>query len=252
MSLSLTQSKSALAVDLTASFLGVGGVSPYTYEVLSGGAGGTINALSGLYTAPAVVPEDPKKFFDTIRVTDSAAATAEAQIMVGTPLMLLCDIIQKELGLAQGRVFLWDQKVFQPHDNGLYVIVGVSTCKPFGNVNSPVIVNGVPDWSQAEQYVAMMATCELDIISRGPAARDRKEEVLLALNSFYAESQQEANSFHIGRIPPGARFLNLSVIDGAAIPYRFRISVNMQYAVKKAKSIDYFSEFRKVQVTTNP
>lgn len=249
MSLSLTGTKTALATGLTASFLGVGGTGTLTYSVRSGGAGGSINSSSGLYTAPAVEPSDPSKSFDTVQVKDSLNAVATAQILVGSPLILFCEIIQRELGLAPGRVYLWDQKVFQPIDSDLYIAVSVARCKPFGNTSSPAIVDGVPDWSQVRQVASMMATLDIDAISRSTQALTRKEEILLALASIYSEAQQESNSFSIGRI--SSQFINLSNIDGAAIPYRFKISVNMQYAVIKQKAVDYFDDFRDVQVNTN-
>jgi hypothetical protein len=247
--LALTQSITALAVNLTSSFLATGGTPPYTYSVLPGGAGGTINSATGLYTAPAIVSSDPKKNYDTVHVVDNASGTATAQILVGTPLLLFCDIIQSELGLAPGRVYLWDQKVMQPTDAGLYVAVSVPSCKPFGNTLVP---DGSGSGLNSVQVANMLATVDIDIISRGLDARDRKEEVLLALNSIYSQSQQEINSFHIGKLPAGARFLNLSQIDGAAIPYRYKISINMQYAVTKTKAVPYYSTFGAAQGTTNP
>lgn len=252
MSLSLTQSLTAVSPNMIAFFLGIGGTEPYAYSVLPGGAGGTIDSVTGEYTAPAVMGSTPQTLYDTIEVTDSLAVTATALILVGNPLFLFCEVLQRELGLSNGRVYLWDQKIFQPADNDLYIAVSMPSCKPFSNVTKPAMVAGVPDWSQVEQSVNMLATLDLDIISRGPAARDRKEEVILALNSIYAQSQQEANSFYIGKLPPGARFVNLSMIDGAAIPYRFRISVNLQYAFTKSKAVQYFDTFSDVQVTTNP
>jgi hypothetical protein len=89
----------------------------------------------------------------------------------------------------------------------------------------------------------MYAVLDLDIISRGPDARDRKEEVVMAFNSTYAQQQQEINSFYIGKLPPGAKFINLSEIDGAAIPYRYRISTVLQYTVTKTTPIQYYSSF---------
>lgn len=250
MSLSLSQTKTALAVDLTASFLGIGGAEPYAYEVLADGAGGTIDSETGLYTAPAESDsDDPRRLYDTIRVTDDDDATATAQILVGTPLLLFCEVLQRELELGNGRVYLWDQKIFEPKDKGLYIAVSVPSCRPFGNNVAPDPETG---WADAVQTVNMLATVDMDIISRGPAARDRKEEVIMALNSIYAQRQQEGNSFYIGKLPPGARFINLSPIDGAAIPYRFRISVNLQYGVKKTKAVDYFDSFEEVEVTTEP
>lgn len=252
MSLSITQSKTALAAGLKASFLGIGGTPAYVYSVLAGGAGGSIDSGTGLYTAPTIINSDPSKAYDTIQVLDGAAATATSQILVGTPLILFCEILQRELSLDNAHIYLWDQKIFQPKDSDLYIVIGVHDEKVFGNNTGPGMIGDDVDWSVSFQRVNVMAVLDLDLISRGPAARDRKEEVIMALNSVYAEKQQESNSFAIGRIPPGARFQNLSLIDGAAIPYRFRISVNMQYTVTKTKSVDYFDVFDSEEITTNP
>lgn len=245
MSLSLTSNTQAVAPNAPASFAGTGGTAPYTYVVLAGGPGGTINATSGQYTAPSVVSENPALIFDTIQVTDAVAATAIRQILVGYPIMLVCDVIQKELGLANGQVYLWDQKINIPIDEKLYIAVGVLSCKPFSNTNR---MEGGGSGLEEDQSVNMMATLSIDILSRGPQARDRKEEVILALQSVYAQSQQEVNSFYIGKISTG--FVNLSQIDGAAIPYRFNISVNMQYTVRKSKAVPYFDTFSEQVVQT--
>jgi hypothetical protein len=245
--LMMTQSKTALAPNLGASFLASGGTAPYTYSVRVGGAGGTIDPFTGVYTAPPVVQDDPAFLYDTIQVKDAFASIAVSSILVGDPLLLFCEVIQRELGLAPGRVFLWDQKIFQPTDADLYIAVSVPSCKPFSSINRPDPVLG---WSNPIQIVNMLAMLDLDIMSRGPSARKRKEEIVLAMNSVYAQSQQEANSFYIGKLPPGARFTNLSAIDGAAIPYRFRISTVLQYSVTKTKAVPYFDTFQSVQVTT--
>lgn len=244
----LTQSVTAIIPGLYASFLGVGGISPYAYSVLPGGAGGSIDSSTGAYTAPSQMGSSPLTLFDTIQVTDNVGAIATSKILIGNPLLLFCDILQSELGLEQGRVYLWDQKIMQPSDAGLYVAVSAPFCKPFGNTNRP---NGTAFGFTADQSVNMLATLDVDIISRDSSARDRKEEVVLAFNSQYAQSQQEINSFYIGKLPPGTRFTNLSMVDGAAIPYRYRISVNLQYLFKKSKATPYFDTFQPVQVTTN-
>jgi GGDEF domain-containing protein len=157
---------------------------------------------------------------------------------VGTPLLLFCEVIQREMGLSNGRVYLWDQKLNQPTDSGLYIAVAVVNCKPFANVNRQSTSG-----TQSEQFVSMLALLDINIISRSAAARDRKEEIILALNSIYAQQQQEANSFYIAKLSPLAGFVNLSEVDGAAIPYRYKISVNIQYAYKKTSALQYFENF---------
>jgi hypothetical protein len=252
MSLSVAQTLTAVAVNLTSSFSGVGGTPPYTYSVRPLGAGGTIDS-DGTYTAPSVVNAGlygpPKQIYDTIQVIDSTGAIATAQILVGDALLLFCDIIQNQLGLKNGRVYLWDQKINQPDDAGLYVAVQVLSCKPFGNSNIP---DGSGGGLVSGQSVNMYAQLQVDIISRNTEARDRKEEVIMALVSDYARQQMAANSFYIGSLPPGAQFVNLSDPDGAAIPYRFNISVSLQYFFVKNQAVPYFDQFATPQVVTNP
>lgn len=245
--ISISQSYTAIAANITSSFYATGGTAPYVYSVDAGGAGGSIDSSTGVYTAPSVASSSPYQAYDTIRVTDALSATATAKILVGTPAILFCDIIQKGLGLADGRVYLWDQKIMQPTDYDLYVAVSIPFCRPFGNTNTVIRGSGLTQ----VQSVNMLAQMDVDIISRGPAARDRKEEVILALNSVYAEQQMEANSFFVAKLPVNSRFINLSQVDGAAIPYRYKISVNMQYAVSKSQPAPYFSDFSPVEVSTN-
>lgn len=248
MSLTVSQSVTTISPNLTAGFLGIGGVGPYTYAVLGGGAGGNIDS-AGVYTAPASMNSNPALTSDIIQVTDSTPITplvATAPILITNVLGLVCDIIQNQMGLAQGRVYLWDQKINQPTDSGLYVAVSVMRDKVFGN-NKDYDSSG-----NCIQSTNIMQTIDIDIISRGPEARDRKEDVLLAIASDYSERQQEANSFQIGVLPAGSQFINLSNVDGAAIPYRFKISFNMQYFYKKTLAVSTFGTFNQPTVYTNP
>lgn len=244
----ISQTSTAVGQYGFASFLGSGGTQPYLYEVLPGGAGGTIHPTTGVYTGPAVVPDPPATTYDTIQVTDYVGTELTARILVGHPLLLFCEIIQRQMNLADGRVYLFDQKFMQPTDSGVYIAVSVPSCKPYANINKMDPETGL----RSVQSLNMLATLDLDIISRSNAALWRKEELVLAFNSTYAQKQQQANGFYIGKLPPGSRFINLSEVDGAAIPYRFRISVNMQYSFQKQQAIDYFDDFESVEIETEP
>ena len=243
MALTLTQNYTAISPGITASFLPVGGTAPYTLSVVPGGCGGTINSASGIYTPPSSVSTNPATISDIIKCTDSASGVVTASILVGTPLLLLCDIIQNQMGLANGRVYLWDQKIIAPTDNGLFVAVSEESVKIFGN-NLYYDLNG-----NSISSVNCMANIGIDIISRGPAARDQKELVVAALVSQYSNQQQEANSFLISRV--STNFINLSEIEGAAIPYRFRISCALHYAIQNTTAIGYYNTFTTPTVAVN-
>lgn len=251
MSVTLTSAAPAISPALRVNFAGHGGTPPYTYSVLPNGAGGTINPSTGWYTAPAVVNDDPAKQSDIVRVTDSAMspATADLPILVGDALTLFMQILKQEMGLAGDRVRLYNQKIFKPTDAGLSIAVGVISCKPFGNTNR---FAGAEYDAAAEQSVNMLATLSINAISRDLSALRRKEEIIMALASQYAETQQERNSFYIGRLPVGGQFVNLSEIDGAAIPYRFQLAVNIQYFARKTQAVPYFDTFQTPTVLTDP
>lgn len=241
MALGITASYTAISPNLNSSFLATGGTGPYVYSILrGGGAGGSIDAASGLYTAGVVYGND------TILVTDSTAPKplqSTLDILVGTPLQLVCDIIQTYMGLSQGRVYVYNTKLNLPPDSGLYIAVGIRDCKPFGNSNSTY--NG-----QSTQAINMLARLDINVMSRSIDALNMKEQVLLAFNSIYAEQQMELNSFFIAPISVG--FVNLSQIDGAAIPYRFVITSQLQYFVSPIMSIPYMDTFVPAEIVTNP
>jgi hypothetical protein len=237
MSLNILYNSKALGFGVSAPFEATGGTAPYVYSVVPEGVGGSISS-SGVYTAPFKLGND------TIRVTDATGRTAVLKVFVGTALHLFCDILQHQLGLPDGRVYLWDQKINMPTDEGLFIAVETLFCKPFGVTNRFDSVT-----NQDVQSVNMLANVTMDLISRGPDARDRKEEVLMALSSDYAEKQMELNSFYIGRIT--SNFTNLSQVDGSAIPYRFNLNVNLQYEVMKKTGIGYYNNFQNADVTTD-
>lgn len=245
MSLSLTQTLTAVGPGITSSFLAVGGTAPYTYSVQPGGANGSINSSTGVYTAPQSVGSTPKTRTDTIIVTDNTSATATATITVGTVLHLLCDIIQTYMGIPQGRVYLWDQKLMMPSNTGLWVAVSEVSDKVFGN-NKTYDTNG-----NCISSVNSMAVVDLDIYSRDTSARDQKLNVLMALLSDYSQMQQMANAFSIGRLPAGKNIQSISNVDGAAIPYRYKLTFNMQYAVTSVVAVQDYTSFSNPTVSTN-
>lgn len=238
MSLTILGNSNYLGYSISSPFLATGGTSPYTYSIAPDGVGGTISP-SGLYTAPNKVGTDK------IIVTDSLGQKAVKIVNVGSILHLICDVIQNEMSLEDGRVYIFDQKKFMPTDEGVFVAVSMLSCKPFAN-------NIEYDFTLDQQVQSsnFFASLQLDIISKSTEALLRKEELLMAMKSTYAEQQQELNSFHIGVI--STNFVNLSQIDGTAIPYRFSITVNVQYQVKKIGSVPYFDSFEDPSVITSP
>lgn len=57
-------------------------------------------------------------------------------------------------------------------------------------------------------------------------------------------------AFAVSSVPTS--FLNISEIDGGAIPYRFNGSVVLNYKVSKTSDIDWYDDFSTPEVTTQP
>jgi hypothetical protein len=74
--LAITPSSISLATNATTTFSASGGVSPYSYSIVSGG--GSVNAVSGLFTAPAVAATV------VVRVTDSLSNTSQATVSMNS------------------------------------------------------------------------------------------------------------------------------------------------------------------------
>lgn len=236
------QTKTALGPKLTASFLASGGTPPYAYSVAPGGAGGSIDAGTGIYTAPALVSDDPLKFYDTIIATDSAPTplTIHTKIEVGNSWMLMLEIIKRILKLDPQMIWFQNQKQFQPENasKGMWVVLMFPSINTFASGIHPA---GSGDgWDQTEKWANFSGPVDIHLFSRDLSALNRKEEVVMALTGPYSRQQQISNSFYLARIPHN--IVDISGVDGAAIPYHFVISVELQYAKSRLIASDYYDE----------
>jgi len=78
--LAISPTTKTLAVNNVFTFSATGGVSPYTYSIFAGG--GSINATTGLYTAPAVSGSA------TVRVTDALGNISNAAVTINNALAI--------------------------------------------------------------------------------------------------------------------------------------------------------------------
>lgn len=247
--------KRALGPNLTASFLASGGTAPYTYSVQDGGAGGSIDSVSGLYTAPGSVSNDPSGFYDIIQATDSStpAQTVLVKILVGNPWMLFREILQSVLNLDDQLIWFQNQKTFEPTDaqKGMWVVLMFPNIKTFASGLHPAgaITQTGPGWDQTEKWANFSGPVDIHLISRDLSALNRIGEVVMALDGPYSQAQQSANSFYIARIPHN--IVDISGVDGDAIPFHFVVSVEVQYKTSKVFGSDYYGSVPIPQIVVN-
>ncbi len=261
MSVTVTGTKSALRPGLTASFQSTGGTAPYVYQVAPNRAGGTIDPVTGLYTAPAKLGNDPRNFYDLIAATDATGLIGQAWILVATPFMLVAEIIQKVMGLGGNpihkenpRVWAWNQKYPMPDDDNIFIVLSRPRMKPFGSgifpSGTPTDDNSGPGWDQATKWVSMSATVDIHVYSRGLDIETRLAEIPMALSGPYSQFQQEANGFYIARVTQDA--VDLSGLDGSAIPYHYVIPTVIMYSETRIISPDFYSTLGIPEIVFNP
>lgn len=146
----------------------------------------------------------------------------------------ICTIIQNYMDLTPGQIWIKDSKINQPTDQTLSVSVGFMGLKSYG---SSILADG----STETIGTNMSGTVSIDIQGRTFDVVLRKEEIIQAMRSTFAKESQIANGFLIAEIPSSMN--DISGLDGAAIPYRFQITFNVQFLVKKSKTIEYYDTF---------
>lgn len=90
------------------------------------------------------------------------------------------------------------------------------------------------------QDINQQRMMQVDVYSRNNEARERYWEVAAALNSVYAQQQEELYNFKIATITSDT---NISGVDGGSDINRFSTTFNVLIHFQKTKTIDYYNKF---------
>lgn len=160
------------------------------------------------------------------------------------PIKYICDILQNQLSLADGQIWIYNQKRDIPNDFGVYFVVNYTGQRVIGNTRRETpTATGLVE----HQSVHSLANFSVNVFSRGSQAREMRDLAIMALNSTYSQQVQERYSFQIAR--NSFSVTNTSEIEGVAELTRYTISFNVTYMSETTKSIDYFNTFKKEVIT---
>lgn len=149
----------------------------------------------------------------------------------------IVDIIRKEMGLSQQNIWIHSQnRKIPPQSQELYVTVG---CVDFLPISSKSRYD--PETDEEVQTVYGRASVQVDILSRSLEARQRRAELLMALNSFYSKEVQDKKQFRIFELPQ--RFINTSGLEGGSEINRFSLVIRAMISEDKVKSTSYYDTF---------
>lgn len=149
----------------------------------------------------------------------------------------IVDIIRTEMGFDQNNIWIQSQnRKIPPQSNDLYCVVGVVDFKPISSKS-----RFLSDTNQEEQTVYGRADVQVDLMSRSNEARQRRLELLMALNSYYSKNLQDANCFRIFELP--RNFINTSGLQGGSDINRFTLIIPTMVSETKVKDTDYYDTF---------
>jgi len=162
---------------------------------------------------------------------------------------IIVDILVNELDLPE------------TYNNGIPSVVIGSQNFPLGNVEDlQIVVSNVDttiisnknelEVSNADdttpgterQTISAIETIQIDMFSKDNSARQRRVEVLMALQSYYSKEMQEMYQFKIFKIP--STFINTTSAEGGSQLNRFTINFLCSTWYEKIKNFsDYYEKF---------
>lgn len=152
---------------------------------------------------------------------------------------IVADIITNELEIDPERVVCYGQNFVSPKDGGLYVVISMRTPYILGSKTSFDY-----DTNEEIKEVSMFVDLDVEITSKDRSAVERKEEIIMALTSFYSIKQQEEKGFKLFR---NSSIIDLTFVDGSASLYRFKAPITATYNKTKRTEVQYFDKYRSVE-----
>ena len=147
-------------------------------------------------------------------------------------------ILLHELQLDDTRINLYNQRFRIPADEKLFVFIEPLPSKILSSRTQIAISDEgdeveVQDVNTQERFV-------IGVHSRNLDAMNRKEEVVMALSSFYSQQVQQQYGFLISR---NMAIEDLSELEGAAMLYRYDITAVVLAWRQKVKAAEYYEHF---------
>lgn len=150
----------------------------------------------------------------------------------------LVEIIRHQLRLRNDQIWIGFQNKKIPPTNDLFVVVGMISARPIGNIRK-----FFPEFTTPKevQYVNLNGLFQVDIFSSDNTALFRNWEIITALNSQYSVTQQERHQFKI--FPITQPMMNTSQQIGGSQIYKYSITLTVQWVNELESDPYYFDSF---------
>ena len=151
---------------------------------------------------------------------------------------LIAKLIQTQLGIPDDppRVFTYNTNWDIPSTNDMFVLVSILTDDDFGAGQTYL---ADPTYGLVEQQLLERATIyTVDLFSVSTEARDRRQEVLFALQGDAAERLMESKSLRIFRPSP---FVDISAVEASRRLNRWQTQFAVFEGYGCTRRVPYFN-----------
>lgn len=158
-------------------------------------------------------------------------------------------ILQHEMGLEAGQLMLGLENWEIPKNVGLYValLYGPETVIGNNNYNS---LDESGEYSEVQDSV-MLHMIDIDIMSFDSSARLRKEAVLWAVQSYYAQTLMEQYQMRLAATPGSFSPVQNSLEETKQLN-RFKITIMINAMHRNVKATPYYDSLQPVVLVENP
>jgi hypothetical protein len=157
------------------------------------------------------------------------------------PIKIIGDILKNFMSLTDDQIWIYNQDFKIPETRGLFVLLQYNNSKNYSSTNTFIPAAEGVEVGQQSITSLMKEDYTINVISKNDEARQRKEEVILALSSNFSQDKQGEFQFQIARITNS--FVNVSELEGAGMLNRFALNISLLAHYNKTIDTVYYDNF---------
>ena len=151
---------------------------------------------------------------------------------------IIKQILDEEMNMPKNRVWAYNADVDLPKDSKLFIVLHYGQRKPISNT---IKYKNTPDGLEEVQSMNVCEDVIVSLLSRNTEARDRAQEVHLAMNSTFARNLQAKEHIHISIL---GDVWDASFLEATSRINRFDCKIRIFKSYEKIKAVDYYDKYK--------
>lgn len=148
--------------------------------------------------------------------------------------------------LTDQQIWIENQDFKIPETVGLFIIIQQTNSNTYSGTNK-YKENQVQDKIKENITSLTKEDYLINIMSKDDTARTRKEEVILALNSYKSQDEQGKYTFKISQI---GNMVNLSELEGSGMLTRYGLTISVLARYSLNREVPFYDTFSN-EIETN-